>query len=503
MLLCKFASFPVLRRRAFEASRIDASCGTVSTMDEALHAAAGIGAYRWGSLLLETSSLAPANGRIIVEALAGAVGGGFITESEAHLRATIAVLHELVHLQQDLATGLGAWDHLVDRVAYPRIVNQSRWFIWKHTQPPYRAAVEQALNELGASEFTDQVRSDLDAVRQQTVGRRQLMGGAWDTPPVKAAFQRILGNRVKLRTAPSLRIMFEGEAAALTLLHIAGSRFDEVGLEWLGESAVFWNIVQMSDEYQTALFDVAEAWLNHPVSPDDIADGLTSFLSLVAWVVDLASAYPPPSLLEEWQGDAAEFDPVFRYLRILEALNALDEDRGQRLLVAVVGGHWGDGEAILRQNSELPYPSSALVYERWLAELQPLLNSDDWDSPLFRLRAAALQSRLEGSLPKGIGAIMSGSEPVQVMVQGVGLRGILHGAQNLDNKIVGALLARRSDMELFDLFHDSGRFRCPYGRANVCPAAQEECLTGITLVTGLPITGCKVRSELKEMGYAI
>lgn len=47
------------------------------TMDELLHAAAGIGAYRWDSLLLETSSLAPANGCIIIEALAGVSAGAW------------------------------------------------------------------------------------------------------------------------------------------------------------------------------------------------------------------------------------------------------------------------------------------------------------------------------------------------------------------------------------------------------------------------------------------
>lgn len=473
--------------------------------DTVLHAAAGIGAYRWGSLLLETSTLAPANGRVIAQALAGAVAGGLAAESEAHQRATIAVLHELVHLQQDLATGLGAWDHVVDREAYPRLVNQSRWFIFDGTQPPYRQVVEQGLDDLGSSAFTDQVREDLNAIRNRTVGLRQLTGGEWATPQVQAALRRCLGLGVEDVGPRSLRTMFEGEAAGITYLQIAHSRFDDAGLEWIEQHRNLWHVVKMGGDYLEPVIDVATVWLNHHPSANEIFDSITSFVSLAAWVVDLASAYPPPSLLEEWPGDPAEFDPVLRYLLILKALNKLDADRGERLLEAVVGGDWGGAETIFRDGSSLPYPSSAQIYERWLTELDPLLNSDNWDAPLFELRTAVMRARLDGLRPKGIEAMMIGTTPVQVLVQGIGMQGILHGKQLFDANINirGAMLARRSDMELFDLFQGNGRFRCPYGRANICDAKQERCLTGMTRISSLPTTGCQVREELKELGYAI
>jgi hypothetical protein len=476
-------------------------------MDDAvLHAAAGIGAYRWGSLLLETSTLAPANGRVIARALAGASSGGLVAESEAFQRATIAVLHELVHLQQDLATGLGAWDHVVDREAYPRLVNQSRWFIFDDTQPPYREVVEKGLDDLGSSAFTNQVRGDLEAIRNRTVGLRQLTGGEWATPDVQAALQRRLSVGVEDVGPRSLRTMFEGEAAGITYLQIADSRFDDAGLEWIEQHRNLWHVVKMGGDYLRPVIDVATAWLNHQPSVNEIEEifeGITGFISLAAWVVDLASAYPPPSLLEEWPGDPAEFDPVLRYLLILRALNELDADRGERLLRAVVGGDWGGAEAIFRDGSSLPYPASAQIYERWLTELDPLLSSDNWDAPLFELRAAAMRARLDGLRPKGIEAIMTGTTPVQVLVQGIGMQGILHGKQLFDANVRGAMLARRSDMELFDLFQGNGRFRCPYGRANMCDARQERCLTGMTRVSSLPTIGCQVRKELEELGYAI
>jgi hypothetical protein len=235
-----------------------------------------------------------------------------------------------------------------------------------------------------------------------------------------------------------------------------------------------------------------------------VLDGYNSFVKLVPWVVDLASTYPPPSLLEEWPGDPAIFDPVLRYLLILVALKRLDADRGEQLLTAVLTERWGDAEAVLRESSDLPYPSSVEIYERWLTELNPVSTSDNWDAPLFEARTMAFQARLEGRKVKGIEAIVYGSTPVQVLVQGVGIKGVMQGKQLLHwRDVIGIILARRVDMELFDFFHGNGLFRCPYGRANMCDVQQERCLTGITNVDQLPAAGCKIRDLLQELGYAI
>lgn len=471
--------------------------------DGTLNAAGGIGAYRWGSLLLETSTLAPASGKIIGDALTGASLGVLVTDSKAHQRATIAVLHELVHLQQDLATGLGAWDHVADRVAYQRLVVQSRWYITEYTEPPYAEVVKQMLDERGSSGVANQVRGDLDAIRNRTIGLRQLTGGDWATPEVAAVLQRVLNASVADAGVRSLRTMFEGEAACVVDHHISRSRFGGAGLEWIEEHRNFWDVTQMGGDYVDSLIDVATVMLNHHPSAEEMIESMPSLLVLVPWVVDLASAYPPPSLLEEWQGDPAGFDPVLRYLLILRALNRLDVDRKQRLLAAVLAEHWNDAEAVLRDASELPYPSSAEIYERWLTVLNPLATSDDWDAPLFEMRTTALRARLEGVMPKGIGAMLADATPVWVMVTGIGFKGILQGKQILDASVVNAMLGRRAAMELFDLFHGNGRFRCPWGRANRCAARQEECSTGITLVGlfshRLPGQGRVGRNGVRDM----
>ena len=165
-------------------------------MDEQLFAGGGIAAYTWGSLLLESSSLAPVNGASITRTLAAVSAGTLPADSPRDQRSAVSLLHQLIHLQQDLATGLGAWDHVTTREPYLRLATQSRWLVWPNHEPPYREVVEQSLRELGENAFTEQVRQDLVAISDSTIALRQLRGG--------------LGNRAY----PDLRRAASGQRAS-------------------------------------------------------------------------------------------------------------------------------------------------------------------------------------------------------------------------------------------------------------------------------------------------
>jgi hypothetical protein len=113
---------------------------------EALAIATGLAAYRWGCLVLEASRLAPADAQVLKNVFAGTFAGTMPAETAAEQRASIAVLHELIHFQQDVATGLGAWDHVVTRDAYPRLVFQSKWLMTPEMSHPFRESALQQLD---------------------------------------------------------------------------------------------------------------------------------------------------------------------------------------------------------------------------------------------------------------------------------------------------------------------------------------------------------------------
>jgi sorbitol-specific phosphotransferase system component IIA len=91
----------------------------------------GIAQYRWGSQMVSMLGSATANGQMVAEILTQVMVGTFRWTKPRDVGAAIAILHELIHLQQDVATGVGAWDHLQTRESIRQLVGQSRWFVNK------------------------------------------------------------------------------------------------------------------------------------------------------------------------------------------------------------------------------------------------------------------------------------------------------------------------------------------------------------------------------------
>lgn len=478
-------------------------------MDEQLHAASGLAAYTWGSLVLETTRAAPVDGELVVRTLAGLAAGAFPAKSAKQQRSAIAVIHELVHLQQDLATGLGAWDHVTTRVPYLRLASQSRWFITAHDEPPYPGYVPARLEALGHSAFTDQVLADLTAIRDDTVARRQLHGESWATPQARAFVEGRVGQRLTEHNVAelSLRVLFEGEAAAVTFNAVQGTGHEPDALEWLTDHADLWWLSSMPEDYRTALGMLAQSMgIDVEDVPEaDAAQWVGALARSLSWAVDLACAYPSPAELAEWPADPAAFEPVARFAEIVRALNRLDAYGASGFLDALNEDRWADAEAIVLPCIDLPYAPSSETYDRWLTMLGPLAEADDWDAQLFGLRVDAIRARRVGGNVKGLQAMVDAATPVQVMVQGLGMRGISHG-KHWEHwpELAQAFVDRRLDMELFDLFHGNGVFRCPYGRAAPCPGQRDVCMDGIRHLRQLPSEDvCYVRRSLASAGWSL
>jgi hypothetical protein len=469
-------------------------------IDALLHAAGGIGAYRWGSLVLETSQLAPVDGRRIVEALAGASAGVFQSASASAQRGMIALMHELVHCQQDLSTGLGAWDALTTRHAYDRLVYQARWFVHRYTAPPYSPQIVQQLAGMPPRGFSGQMQADIDLIENRSVARPLLAGRHWWSEAESSGLLKELDIRLDGVDEFSLRSMFEAEAACVVWTALNNARYDEDSVEWLDDHRSLWSIAELDDVYTGPLQLVAMAIANGQVSVKAFIEQLPVLSILIPFMTDLACSYPPPTMIPNFP-QPSMFNPVLRFVLMTRALNMMSQGAYQEFVMALWQGEWSTAETLLAKWIPLRYPSSTMTYSEWQKVLAPLADGPDDDAPLFATRLAAIRARRDGVHAKGILAVSEAGCPVQVIVQGTGIRGIQQNQQLLDDRIFGALIYNLRDLELHGLLYKDRPFRCPFGTAGICDSRTARCISGIVGVSEFPQAGCRVRDAMTTDGW--
>jgi hypothetical protein len=466
-----------------------------------------VAGYQWGSYILETTALFQADGQMITRAIAGAAAGTLPFESAMQMRTTLAVLHELVHLAQDVGTGIGAHDQVITRDPTSRIIDQGRWLITRHDDPPYRAVGERMLAQYTQRPWVIQLRSDLAILRDATVGLRQLRGKPWLMPGTRRVLDEMLGVQVPdedLRLY-SLRALLECQAASNVYRTVATSRVSDAGAMLLqqDEMKLLWMPELMGEEYYGPLLDIAQAF-DRNIDEEGLAKGFLGYVLVLNWAVDLVCAYPPEGLACQLQIDGDLFNPVVRFILMLRAFTQMTDHHFQAIADALIQHEMSIAEEILANYMPVAYPTTQSVYEAWLQELQPLAASDEWDAPLFRMRMAMIKARLDG-LPTGLPQAAMSEVPIQTLVQNAGIRGILWGQDLIQEDMREALLLRNVDRELLNLiYEDEGRYRCPFGRAHVCPGRLPHCLSGLTRIDQFPSEdACEVRRYLHKLGYAI
>ncbi len=467
--------------------------------------AVGVAGYQWGSMLLETTALFQADGNTIVRTFAGAMRGVLPFDSDVEMRTALAILHELVHLKQDVGTGIGANDHLVLRDASLRLVSESRWLISRYNEPPYSKAAHEMLDELGDSPFTRQMRGDLAAVHASTIALRQLRGDTWLDAPTRRALLEAMGHQIPDGdlTRYSLRRLLESQAACSLYLHVSTSRASKIGNQIIEEQRHLWNPVLMDDSYFGGILDVARA-IDAEISGQELSKGLLAYAAAVDWVVDFACAYPPPTLVASSEIDQALFDPVVRYLLALRVIVLMPFQETSLFMEAVAMRRWFDAEDIFAGYVPVSYPPLRETYESWVHELRPLAETSEWDAPLFQARIAMFEARLSHDQTGNLQLVFDSQVPIQVLVENAGIRGILWGKDLLDESMREALILRNTDRELLELFYGSGRYRCPYGRANICEDRLPECSAGISRFSQFPVEEqCLIRRQLQQVGYSI
>lgn len=452
---------------------------------------------------------ATANGRMVIETLAQVLVGTFRWTKPRDVRAAISILHELTHLQQDVSTGLGAWDHLQTRESIPALVVESRAFIGKYSRPPYRQAIEDGV---GTSDGAQRAHIEglLRQIREESIGFRYLAGGQWCTPAAKSALARWVGDDFAAAAEQgeySLRQVLEGEAACTVSRIITNASAAPETHAELDKYESLWRVHRMPDVYGDALIEVMTAIANETITGTSFNKVYEPAMLITPWLLDLAQGHPGARFAQAFGADAVMFDPVVRFLVLIKALNKMPGDDYVTMVGLIVEGELQGAERILLQSSNFSYPSSQDIYTDWIAVLDELMADHPWDEPLLRMRYDAISHRLESGSGKGITELVGGRTPLQMMVEGYGIQGVVVGDQLLDEvkgPLFEAMIERNVDLELFDLLLAGGTFTCPFARAHVCDARTARCSDGAVSFGQLPQSDvCRVKSRLESWGYGI
>ncbi|RZT17477.1 hypothetical protein EV649_5023 [Kribbella sp. VKM Ac-2569] len=466
----------------------------------------GIAHYRWGSQMVSLLGSATANGRMVVETLAQEIVGTFRWTRPRDVRAAISILHELIHLQQDVSTGLGAWDHFQTRESMPALVAELRRHITEDSPLPYRETGEGIVPDDNDARTDDLLRR----IHQDTIGFRQLQGSQWNTPAVSAALERCLGSEFANAAAQgdfTLRQILEGEAACHVTRFIVDAAVEQQTRSELDASTSLWRIDEMPEVYGVALLEVMVAIANEALTTELIVKLYDPAMLITPWLLDLAQAHPPPRFVERFDADAAMFDPVVRFLVLTKALNKMSGDDYETMIRSIIADDAPEAERMLLQSSNFAYPPTHEIYTEWIADLDEAIAAQPWDMPLLQMRRDAISHRLQSGRGKGITQLVDAKTPLQMMVEGYGIEGIVVGVQFHDSvkgPLFRALIERNIDLELFDLLVAGGTFRCPLARAHVCDGRTPRCSEGIVTLDQLPPTAvCQVRTGLQSWGYRI
>jgi hypothetical protein len=465
--------------------------------------------YHWGSQMISVLGSATIKGRMVVEILADAHAGTYRWTRPRDVRASLAITHELVHLQQDISTGIGAWDYLATRDTMPALVEAARWMVMKYTPSPYRPTIDTTLATLDGA-FAEGFRTYLNQVSRGTVGFRHLRPGSGMSPEERSELARWEGinpGDPSLKEY-TLRKILEGEAACLTETVLTDGRMADSSREELDRYRGLWSVPKMSDEYSAAFLDTWRAFTNGEDVDADIAPRLYDHVRLIAaWMMDVAQSYPPADMLNVL-GHPEMFDPVVRHFVLLRSLNRMSLPKAQSMVEALIAGEMTEAERLLLEFSSYPYPTSSEIYSSWLDTLTASApDPAAWDYDLLLMRINSIQHRLENGSAKGIVALVDSQTSLQVMVEGLGIQGIIVGEHLLEDRrtrYYSALAARMEDLELFDLLFEYGAFVCPLAVAHACEGRIPRCSSGHTRLDQLPSEdSCSVRRRLHEAGYYI
>lgn len=456
--------------------------------------------YHWGTLISHFSPAAPVKKDTFPQIIAAFTTDTAPWTTDDELRATAAFLHEIVHLAQDLTTGLGHSDYLTNSTQTNNLLHYASVIIKMFggdVRPPYREegapwlenkedpVVAEAQGQLRYYPFALMPRERLERIRD--ILQHDLERPINDEFLFDFSTQSILESDAALTVIRNLRQLQVTTEAQSEIINRNTSLFDR---HLLGP------------EYWRAITHL-EAVLSHHAELDERQLSLVIPLTFDLFL-DSALACPPLEWIYAREESLDEYEPGVKYARLLIAFQELSGTTMDQFWHALSTNRSTEAEAILLTHTSFRYPSSEEVYKAWIKTLEPRVPK----SFTAEVRYEACRWRLSNGVLVGardINLLVSMEAPIFYLHENQGFVkhdwGIRAFDREKDMGLTTEFVDRFMMMELAEFFFRTGEFRCPHAKADTCSVVEDGCAAGFVHVAQFPkSSSCFARALLARYG---
>jgi hypothetical protein len=465
-------------------------------MSLSIHLHAGDWAdYEWGTLVPTFRSSARVHKKTLLDTLQSLYYRVGPWRTELEFRRTIAFMHEFVHFAQDLFTGIGCWDYLVQQKYLPRVLGDARS---RSSEQPNRVPFAR----------TEDVENYYEEIvyvptKKLSARRRQKLLDAIGRLP---DFQ--------LRNVDDLLPCFaenllESEAAVTVLYQYFNleQMVSEDGEQIAKQNRALYFPGYMPEQYWSQFSFFLEALDLDLENARHNEDMFASYCWMFILVCDLACAHPSPRLLQAKGQDRIEYEPGIKFIRLVRAMNRLSEVEGKDFAAASQRKDLPAMEKILLDQCDYPYLTGQEVYEDWADLFAEMAKQDD--DRVLAMRASCCRQRVNEPMyfiGKYAARSVEQNIPVYVLTPPgfvfFGINKFLFPEEQ--DALFVDLLKRSRDFALTSFFFGDGKYRCPLAESKQCDAATVTCLDGISRGQQFPPAGdCIVRHGLEACGFRI
>lgn len=470
-------------------------------MDDAFESfSQNLASYRWGSLIVRPSRLQPADQESLRMILGGLSAGVAPWRSAREFRLTAALLHESVHLLQDLTTGIGHFDHIVryntnNAILKRCAVLNGNATLFPSSDPELRELKDKYLNSVRYVRTSAIPAQRTSAIRSYLRTTVEL--------PENAVLDSFL-----------VESIVEAEAAVATYLILAFElqmSDEQRKIAGADEHLGLFDIWKMPTIYRDlfGMFASNVVIVDASRKSEEIGFQLQFAGRVFLQLIDWALAHPSSRLVSA-PYPLESFEPGVRFIQLSRAVHALDETEFREFFAALglvpdVDLDLAKAEAILERHVEGPYLNSQIIYTDWELLLEALLNQVGVENEMMMARLHATRLRLadrsEFHMKSPLHAASWGLPFHFLTPAGVaGFKAIVDPVRVKNFWL--DWLNDNSDMAWADCFVKTGAFQCPYAHFQTCDVATERCRTGIRSFNELPADpGCQQRRSLKHFGF--
>jgi hypothetical protein len=459
--------------------------------------------YHWATMFCRFSPSAPVEKDTFLTTIVSAIDGAAHWKNEEEFRATVALLHELSHLAQDLTTGLGHSDFVTHRVETPSLLRYASLVV-EMDGPDARAPYRQIGSYPWYSDTADRyVEGVWEKLRYYPV--KQLPGNR--AQRLRALMEAELPRKLSDTDffSLSLQSLLESDAALMVLLTLRELEQTPQQRAILRPHLQLIDPFAIGDEYWQARHHLASIIAHHCALGEEQVERVIN--AVFGVFVDSSLACPPHAWIEQQRHSPDEYDPAVKYVRLLTAFQKL---AGQTMIdfwQALEARDYLAAEALLLAHASWRYPSAKQVYETWRDQLAPLCATSfaatiRHDACNFRLAHGTLQRRRDIDLLFGMQAPVLFLDRSHGFVKHDWGNRIVQPDENY--RMTRELVDQFTTMELADFLFRTGEFRCPHAAADTCPVVEDGCVAGLVHLAQFPTSHqCAARSRLAQSGIAM